>query len=63
MQGLDAMVAYGGSDPAKLARHGGTAVADRRAERFHHPLIVTWALVAGGATVTAMRSEGAERGG
>jgi glyoxylase-like metal-dependent hydrolase (beta-lactamase superfamily II) len=61
VQGLDAMVAYGGSDPAKLARNGAAAVADRRAERFHHPLVVAWALVAGGAKVTAMRTEGAER--
>ena len=61
VQGLDAMVAYGGSDPARLTRNGGAVVADRRAERFHHPLVVAWALVAGGAKVTAMRTEGAER--
>lgn len=61
VQGIDAMVAYGGSDPAKLARSGAVAAVDRRAERFHHPLVVTWALVSGGATVTAVRTEGAER--
>ena len=27
VQGIDAMVAYGGSDPAKLTRNGGAAVA------------------------------------
>ena len=61
VQGIDATVAYGGADPAKLARSGAAAVAERRAERFHHPLVVTWALVTGGAKVTAMRTEGAER--
>lgn len=61
VQGIDRMIAYGGSDPATLTRHGAAAVADRRAERFHHPLVVTWAVVAGGATVTAVRADGAER--
>jgi glyoxylase-like metal-dependent hydrolase (beta-lactamase superfamily II) len=55
------MVAYGGSDPAKLARNGAAAVADRRAERFHHPLVVAWAIGAGGAKIMAMRTDGAER--
>jgi len=61
VQGIDAMVAYGGADPAKLTRQGPAAVADRRAERFHHPLVVAAALVGGGAKVTSMRAEGAER--
>ncbi len=60
VQGVDTDLAYGGADPAKLTRASSAAVADRRFERFHHPLVVAWGLVAG-APITAVRTSGAER--
>ncbi len=61
VQGVDVRVAYGGADPAKLTRNNAAAVADRHAERWHHPLVVAAALASGSAKVTALRTEGAER--
>jgi len=60
VQGVDGDVVYNGSDPAKLARGSASAGADRRAERFHHPLVVAAALL-NGAAVSALRAEGSGR--
>ena len=60
VQGVDGDVVYNGSDPAKLARGGAAAGADRRAERFHHPLVVAAAML-NGAPVSALRAESGGR--
>jgi len=60
VQGVDGDVVYNGSDPAKLTRGGAAAGADRRAERFHHPLVVAAAML-NGAAVSALRTEGGGR--
>lgn len=61
IQGIDGQVAYGGSDAAKLVRTSNAAVADRRAERFHHPLTVVSALLSATPPPFTVRTAGAER--
>jgi glyoxylase-like metal-dependent hydrolase (beta-lactamase superfamily II) len=61
IQGVDGDVAYNGNTPEKLARAGRVAVTDRRAERFHHPLVLVRAALAGGANVSPVRTTGTER--
>jgi glyoxylase-like metal-dependent hydrolase (beta-lactamase superfamily II) len=61
IQGVDGDVAYNGTTPEKLARAGRAAVADRRAERFHHPLVLVWSALAGGSNVSAVRTIGSDR--
>lgn len=60
VQGVDGEVAYNGADPAKVSRASIAVAADRRAERFHHPLVLVRALL-DGSPVLALRSDGAER--
>lgn len=61
IQGVDGDVAYNGNTPEKLARAGRVAVTDRRAERFHHPLVLVASALAGGANVSPVRTTGSDR--
>jgi len=61
VQGVDGSIAYGGADPAKLTRTGNAAAADRRAERYHHPVTVVSALLATTPLPYTVRTAGAER--
>jgi glyoxylase-like metal-dependent hydrolase (beta-lactamase superfamily II) len=61
VQGVDGEVAYNVGAAGTPARTSAAAAADRRSERFHHPLVLLRAALAPTATLSAVRTEGAER--
>ena len=61
VQGVDGEVAYNVGANGTPARGSAAAAADRRTERFHHPLVLLRVALAPTATLSAVRSEGAER--
>jgi glyoxylase-like metal-dependent hydrolase (beta-lactamase superfamily II) len=54
VQGVDGDVAYNGSAAGAATRATRTAAADRRADRYHHPLALLRAALADGATLVAV---------
>lgn len=61
VQGVDGEVAYNIGGNGVPARTSAAAAADRRAERYHHPLVLLRAALAPSAQLSAVRTEGAER--
>jgi len=61
VMGLDGAVAYNVNPAGAAARIAAQAEQDRRAEFFHHPLSLVRATLAGAATVSNVRAEGAGR--
>lgn len=61
VQGVDGDVAYATSASGTSTRASTAVAADRRAERFHHPLVLVRAALAAGAAPPALRTTGDER--
>ncbi|HUE85939.1 MAG TPA: MBL fold metallo-hydrolase [Vicinamibacterales bacterium] len=61
VQGLDGEVAYNVAPNGNAARVTAQATGDRRADFYHHPIVLVAAALAPGASVANVRSEGAER--
>ena len=61
VQGVDGEVAYNVGATGTPARASAAAAADRRTDRFHHPLVLLRAALAPTARLSAVRTEGAER--
>ena len=61
VQGVDGEVAYNVGANGTPARAAAAVAADRRTERFHHPLVLLRVALAPTATLSAVRTEGAER--
>ena len=61
VQGVDGEAAYNIGASGSATRVALSVAADRRAERFHHPLVLVQAALAPDAAPTTMRTEGAER--
>ena len=61
VQGVDSDVAYTVGASGTPARASAAAAAERRSERFHHPLVLLRAALAPTAQVSTVRTEGAER--
>ena len=61
VQGVDGEVAYNVGANGTPARASAAVAADRRTERFHHPLVLLRAALAPTARLSAVRTEGAER--
>ncbi len=61
VQGVDGEVAYNVGAAGTPARASAAAASDRRTDRFHHPLVLLRAALAPAATLSAVRTEGAER--
>lgn len=54
VQGVDGDVAYGASGDGASSRGSLTAAAERRAERYHHPLVLLRAALAEGASLSLL---------
>lgn len=61
VQGVDDDIAYNVAPNGTATRISLAAAADRRVERLHHPLVLVRAALGGSATVSAVRTVGAER--
>jgi glyoxylase-like metal-dependent hydrolase (beta-lactamase superfamily II) len=61
VQGLAGPVGYTVAASGTAARIAAPAAEDRRAERYHHPLVVAAAALAPTATISSLRAQGAER--
>lgn len=61
IQGLDGEVAFNVSAAGAATRLGGLAAVDRRADLYHHPLVLLRATVDAKTTVTNVRTMGAVR--
>jgi glyoxylase-like metal-dependent hydrolase (beta-lactamase superfamily II) len=59
--GVDGEIAYNVGANGTPARVSAAAAADRRAERYHHPLVLLKTALADGAQLSAVRSEGGGR--
>ncbi len=61
VQSLDGEVAFNVAPNGNAARLTAQASEDRRAEYYHHPIVLVAAALAPGAAVANVRAEGAER--
>ena len=61
VQGLDGETAYNIAPNGNAARLPAQATEDRRADFYHHPVVIVAAALAPGAAIANVRSEGAER--
>jgi glyoxylase-like metal-dependent hydrolase (beta-lactamase superfamily II) len=61
VQSLDAEVAFNVAPNGNAARLAAQASEDRRAEYYHHPIVLVAAALVPGAAVANVRAEGAER--
>jgi glyoxylase-like metal-dependent hydrolase (beta-lactamase superfamily II) len=61
VQGLDGEVAFNVAPNGNAARVASQAAQDRRAEFYHHPIVLVAAALAPGAAITNVRAEGSER--
>jgi glyoxylase-like metal-dependent hydrolase (beta-lactamase superfamily II) len=63
VQGLDGEVAFNVAPNGTATRLAAPATEDRRAEFYHHPIVIVAAALAPGAVVSNVRTEGTERVG
>jgi glyoxylase-like metal-dependent hydrolase (beta-lactamase superfamily II) len=63
VQGLDGEVAFNVAPNGTATRLAAQATEDRRAEFYHHPIVIVAAALAPGAVVSNVRTEGTERVG
>jgi glyoxylase-like metal-dependent hydrolase (beta-lactamase superfamily II) len=61
VQALDGEVAFNVAANGNAVRVAAQATSDRRAEFYHHPIVLVAAALAPGAAIANVRSEGAER--
>jgi glyoxylase-like metal-dependent hydrolase (beta-lactamase superfamily II) len=61
VQALDGEIAFNVAPNGNAVRVASQATEDRRAEFYHHPIVVVAAALSAGAAVANVRSEGAER--
>ena len=61
VQGLDGGIGYNVSPTGTATRIATPAAGDRRADRYHHPLVIASAALAPNASISNLRTHGSER--